>query len=217
MTDGIVAHAQAWDGEAAARGYFGAGPRRLACGSLDAVHAAVARGDCAYGVLPLECSSEGMVNRSHDLLYAGGVRVVGEWLHPSGCASSRSDGGACLRHAIIAPPSHPTHAQDDRLMVAVVLPRHTGSLLDLLAPLALRQLSVEHWCSRPARVEGWHYRFHFTLAADSGLEAVELALQEAAARCHELRVLGRFRGARRSHAPPAPQHREPPDPHSPCR
>ena len=35
-------------------------------------------GDCAFGLLPLECSEAGPVNRSHDLLYAGAVQVVGE-------------------------------------------------------------------------------------------------------------------------------------------
>ncbi|HLO95376.1 MAG TPA: chorismate mutase, partial [Burkholderiaceae bacterium] len=86
--------------------------------------------------------------------------------------------------------------RDDRLMLAALLPPGPGSLLDLLQPLARRQLSVEHWCARPARVGGWHYRFHFTLQGDPDRGDVRQALQEAAARCRELKILGRFRAAR---------------------
>lgn len=185
-----LAHAPCWDGRAAVARHFGGAAQGRVCASLDAVHAAVARGDCGLGLLPLESSTEGMVNRSHDLLFAGGVKVVGELLHESTAATCQP---SCIRYGIIASPDHATDPQDDRLMMAVVLPRRTGSLLDMLAPFASRALSVEHWCSRPARTDGWHYRFHFTLRASAECQAVRQALQEVAEHCSDLRLLGRFR------------------------
>jgi prephenate dehydratase len=43
-----------------------------------AVAEAVARGDAAYGVLPIESSLSGAVAETHDLLYEGTVSIVGE-------------------------------------------------------------------------------------------------------------------------------------------
>lgn len=196
MTELRVAHVSAWEGEAAAIRHFGADAARLHRPSLDAVHDAVVQGDAAYGLLPLESSTEGMVNRSHDLLFKGEVQVVGELLQPLASPAAPAGPPPCMRHAVVARPGHPGDVRDDRLMLAALLPPGPGSLLDLLQPLARRQLSVEHWCSRPARVGGWHYRFHFTLQGAPDQEHVRQALQEAASRCRELKVLGRFRAAR---------------------
>ena len=192
-----LALAPGWDGDGAADRHFGRRLPRQSCSSLDAVHAAVASGDCAYGLLPLECSREGMVNRSHDLLFAGGVKVVAELMHAAGGDAQEAPERVCRRYGLVARPEHPADARDNRLMMAVVLPRHAGSLLELLAPLACRQWSVEHWCARPARVEGWHYRFHFTLCAPVESREVQGALQEAATRCADLKLLGRFRSGAR--------------------
>ncbi|MBB2487845.1 hypothetical protein H5407_21625 [Mitsuaria sp. WAJ17] len=187
-----IAHAESWEGGSVLSRHLGTQAQRQVCGSLDAVHAAVAQGDCAMGLLPLESSQEGMVNRSHDLLFAGGVKVVGELMHET------TDGASTptfVRYGLIAPTHHPSDGRDDRVMVAVVLPQRTGSLLDLLMPLAHRDIGIGHWCSRPARVEGWHYRFHFTLCALADSEDVQQALRDAASHCSELRLLGRFRAA----------------------
>jgi len=89
-----IAHPEAWESSAALDRHFGAPENRRALGSLDAVHAAVAQGDCDLGLLPLESSQEGMVNRSHDLLFAGGVKVVGELLHETGGGPASP---ACVR------------------------------------------------------------------------------------------------------------------------
>ena len=183
--------------EAAAIRYFGSGSQRCAYASLDAVHAAVAGGACAYGVLPLESSVDGPINRSHDLLFAGAVKVVGQVLQPCPADSRTGLNDACVRYGVIAGPAHPPHVDDDHLMVAVSLPQRPGSLLELLSPLARRRLSVEHWCTRPARVEGWHYRFHFTISAPPDSEDVRQALQDAAAFASELKVLGRYRSKSR--------------------
>lgn len=195
MPAGCIAHAQDWDGGGAVARRFGAAAPRLLCGSLDAVHAAVAQGQCQLGLLPLESSLDGMVNRSHDLLFAGAVQVVGELLHaPDDIAAART----VIRFGLIAAPGHPSGECDDRLMVAALLPQRAGSLLDMLEPFARRALPIAHWCSRPARVDGWHYRFHFTLCARVDGEDVRQSLRDASERSSELRLLGRFQGSSRA-------------------
>ncbi len=201
MADAGIAYPgpQGSAGELAAARYFGPEPPRLPFASLDAIHAAVAEGACRYGVMPLECSRDGPVNRSLDLLYSGAVSMVGEVLVPGTPTPPTPLGGtSCIRYGVIAGKGHPPGEDDDRLMIAVSLAQRTGSMLELLSPLARRRLSVEHWCSRPARVAGWHYRFHFTIAAPPDREDVRLALQDAAALACELRVLGRYRSAVRA-------------------
>lgn len=168
---------------------FGAGTVLRRLGSLDAVHAAVAAGDCALGLLPLECSEAGPVNRSHDLLYAGAVQVVGEQVLTTAPGARRIRGG------IIAPWDRPPLGRPDRLMLAALLPQRTGTLVDFLAPFARRGLSIAHWCARPARIDGWHYRFHFTVTASPVCPVAQEAVSEASAAALELRLLGCLQGA----------------------
>lgn len=168
---------------------FGAAKALRRLSSLDAVHAAVAAGDCALGLLPLECSEAGPVNRSHDLLYAGAVQVIGEQVLATTVSGRR------VRIGIIAPKGGPPLGCPDRLMLAALLPQRTGTLVDLLAPFASRGLSITHWCSRPARVDGWHYRFHFTVEASPACPVAQSAVDEASTAALELRLLGCLQGA----------------------
>lgn len=167
---------------------LGAGTALRRLGSLDAVHAAVVAGDCAFGLLPLECSEAGPVNRSHDLLYAGAVQVVGERV------LAAAPGNRRIRCGVIAAWDCPPLGCPDRLMLAALLPQRTGTLVDFLAPFAARGLSIAHWCARPARVDGWHYRFHFTVEAPPTCPRAQEAVSEASAAALELRLLGCLQG-----------------------
>ena len=168
---------------------FGAGTVLRRLGSLDAVHAAVVAGDCAFGLLPLECSEAGPVNRSHDLLYAGEVQVVGERM------LATASGGRRVRAGIIASWERPPLGRPDRLMLAALLPQRAGTLVDFLAPFAVRGLSISHWCARPARVDAWHYRFHFTVEAPPACPSAQDAVSEASASALEIRLLGCLQGS----------------------
>lgn len=64
--------------EAAAIKQFGHSVRRLAVADIDAVFAAVERGEAHYGVVPVENSHEGAVGRTLDCLLATPLMVCGE-------------------------------------------------------------------------------------------------------------------------------------------
>jgi chorismate mutase/prephenate dehydratase len=64
--------------ESAARKHFGGAPTLLPCAMIDEVFRAVESGNAAYGVVPVENSSEGAVGRSLDLLLDSPLMICGE-------------------------------------------------------------------------------------------------------------------------------------------
>lgn len=64
--------------EEAAGKHFGGSPALLPMQTIDEVFHAVEAGAVQYGVVPVENSTEGAVNRSLDLLLSGNVSVCGE-------------------------------------------------------------------------------------------------------------------------------------------
>ena len=70
--------------------HFGGGVTGEPCASFDEVFRAVEAGECGYGVVPVENSTEGTVARTLDLLLATSLKVCGEVLLPvHQCAMSR--------------------------------------------------------------------------------------------------------------------------------
>ena len=60
--------------------HFGHGVEPVACSSIDEVFRAAEAGSADFGVVPVENSTEGAVNRSLDLLLQTSLRIVGETL-----------------------------------------------------------------------------------------------------------------------------------------
>ncbi len=66
----------------AAASFFGEDSSFLACDTFGGVLAAVAGGDAAYAVLPIENSSAGAVAETYDLLLKSSLHIVGEQVLP---------------------------------------------------------------------------------------------------------------------------------------
>ena len=64
--------------EQAALTFFGQGIERVPCASIDEVFRTTSAGGAAYGVVPIENSTEGVVSRSLDLLLHTPLHIVGE-------------------------------------------------------------------------------------------------------------------------------------------
>lgn len=62
----------------AALEFFGADAELLDCVSIDDVFAAVEKGEVAYGIVPVENSTEGAINNTQDCLIDSTARIVGE-------------------------------------------------------------------------------------------------------------------------------------------
>jgi chorismate mutase/prephenate dehydratase len=62
--------------------HFGGAVTGLACGSIDETFHSVESGTAAYGVVPVENSTEGAVGRTHDLLFQKPVAICGEVMLP---------------------------------------------------------------------------------------------------------------------------------------
>ncbi|MCS6845354.1 MAG: prephenate dehydratase [Caldilineales bacterium] len=77
--------------EQAARQHFGDAIVTLPCRSFEAIFAALEAGEADYGMLPVENSVAGSINRAYDLLLEHDLRVWGEVL-------------LRVRHNLLAPP-----------------------------------------------------------------------------------------------------------------
>ena len=76
--------------------HFGAAVTGLPCSSIDETFHSVESGAAAYGVVPIENSTEGAVGRTNDLLFKNAVSICGEVMLPvHQClmnSSGRADG-----------------------------------------------------------------------------------------------------------------------------
>ena len=62
----------------AALEFFGSEAQLLNCASIDDVFAAVEKKDVAYGIVPVENSTEGAINNTQDCLIDSSTKIVGE-------------------------------------------------------------------------------------------------------------------------------------------
>ncbi len=65
--------------EAAAFAYFGPQTITVPCARFEDVFAAVERGECSHGLLPIENSLAGSIHRNYDLLLRHPLHIVGEY------------------------------------------------------------------------------------------------------------------------------------------
>jgi len=71
--------------------HFGVAHESLPCETIDAVFTAVMDGRAGYGVVPIENSTEGTINRALDLVFEKGLQISGEVVLPvSHCLMSQS-------------------------------------------------------------------------------------------------------------------------------
>ncbi len=84
--------------EAAARKHFGHGVTTAPLGTIDAVFREVAAGASDYGVVPVENSTEGVVNHTLDTFVSSSLRICGEVMLPiHHCLLSKAAGTSEIR------------------------------------------------------------------------------------------------------------------------
>ena len=85
---------------------FGKASQGIPCRSFDEIFLTVERGDAAYGVVPVENSTEGAVNRTLDLLLQTPLKVCGEIVYTvHQCLISVQDNLALIKRVYSHPQS----------------------------------------------------------------------------------------------------------------
>lgn len=98
------------------------------------------------------------------------------------------------RFVVIGGESAPQSGHDCTSLVASVS-NTAGALLTLLTPFAANALSILHLEVRPARQQGWTYRFYLDVAGHQRDGAMRKAITQASAIADELVVLGSYQRA----------------------
>lgn len=87
--------------EEAAVKHFGGNAQFHPCASIDEVFRQVESGQTAYGVVPIENSTEGSIARTHDLLFATPLKLCSEVLLPvHHCLMSKSGKAAGIKKIV---------------------------------------------------------------------------------------------------------------------
>lgn len=80
----------------------------------------------------------------------------------------------------------------DKTSLVLSVHNRPGALLEILAPLAERNISLTKLESRPARNGAWEYVFYLDLAGHRDSPHIQAALADLESRCAFLKVLGAY-------------------------
>jgi len=92
-------------------------------------------------------------------------------------------------------------ADADKISLVMMLPHKSGSLHNALEPFARRGIELFKIESYPIEGKPWEYRFYLDLGYAEDSSQMESALDELRGKATEVRVLGRYKSARRSLCP----------------
>lgn len=85
-----------------------------------------------------------------------------------------------------------TEGSRDKTSMLFTLPDKPGSLVSVLSVIARSGINMKKLESRPLRGEKWKYVFFVDLECDLGLTEYARALDDVAASCHTMRILGSY-------------------------
>ena len=145
--------------------HFGHAVRTVDLSSIDRVFRKVASGDCDYGVVPVENSTEGMVNHTLDMLAVSNLLICGEVTLPVHHHLLRKPGERNAAKRIYA---HPQSFAQCRNWIDETLPELTRQAVSSNGEAA-RRASVESDCAAIASA---------TAAAIYGLDIRERNIED---------------------------------------
>ena len=80
----------------------------------------------------------------------------------------------------------------DKTSIVLSTENRPGALLDILTPLAQRDIGMSKLESRPARNRAWEYVFYLDLDGHRDSPQIQDALRELEGKCAFLKVLGAY-------------------------
>ena len=170
--------------ERAARAHFGSSVTLQAQASAAQTLDAVAGGDAAFAVLPLETPNEGAVTESFRALSVRDVSLCGEVV-------VNDEGGTEARFGIIG-TELPSRTQADRTVIAMAPGDTPGALYGALKPFAERDINLTRLESRSSSGTDWHHVFFLELDGHITDRAVLTAVEELRRIAQYAKVLGSY-------------------------
>lgn len=169
--------------EAAAFKHFGHAIESLPLDSIEAVFRAVEAGDSAYGVVPVEESSEGVVHHTLDMFIDSSLSICGE--------VELGVRGNTTRFLVIGDQLvGPTGA--DKTSVLVTVKDRPGALYDLLSSFKRRNINVTRIESRPSRSRRWKDVFYVDLEGHAEEPDVSKSIEDIKAYAALVKILGSY-------------------------
>ena len=133
-------------GEVAAVAHFGSSARTVACRSLEEMFVAVEKKEIAFGMLPVENSLTGGLNKAFDLLLQHDLKIFGET-----CLRHEDDPTDFTRYVIVSMrDAAPPMARPKTSLAFAVIDR-PGALAAALGEFGRRGINILKIESRPRR------------------------------------------------------------------
>jgi len=160
-------------------------PMELSFESYEAVFAAIEKGLCRYGVLPLENSAAGSVNAVYDLMMRHDFRIV-----RSVRLQAASEGGF-TRYICIARELE-IYPGADRTSLSMILPHRPGSLYQVLSRFYALGINLNKLESRPLPERNFEFMFYFDLESSVYAPRFHQLMGELEDVCEEFHYLGSY-------------------------
>lgn len=161
-------------------------PMEFTFESYEAVFAAIEKGLCRYGVLPLENSTAGSVNAVYDLMMRHDFRIV----RSVRLQAAASEGGF-TRYICIARELE-IYPGADRTSLSMILPHRPGSLYQVLSRFYALGINLNKLESRPLPERNFEFMFYFDLESSVYAPRFHQLMGELEDVCEEFHYLGSY-------------------------
>jgi len=190
--------------QAAAFKYFGHSTQTSPFTAIDDVFRAVESGECQLGVVPIENSIEGTINRTLDRITDSPLGICGEEIAaiaslnageiynlPALEKNIEDDLSNTTRFIVIG-SQQAQRSDNDVTTLIVSAPHKPGGLRKMLEPFDEAGISMTRIESRPAREELWSYLFFIDVAGHKDDAVLAHALQQLSDETRYMRILGSY-------------------------
>ena len=151
--------------------------------TYEAVFAAIEKGLCQYGVLPLENSSAGSVNAVYDLMMRHDFRIIRSVRVPEEGGFTRY---ICIARDLAIYPGA------DRTSLMMILPHRPGSLYKVLSRFYALGINLIKLESRPLPERNFEFMFYFDLESPVYAPRFRQLMGELGELCEEYHYLGSY-------------------------
>jgi chorismate mutase-like protein len=173
----------------AARARFGSSVGYSFFQEVADLFAAVGRGECDCGVVPIENSEHGAVNQTLDALAASDLQICAEISSSPDGTPGESEKSS--RYFVMARTSTAISGKD-RTTLLLRVENKPGALIDALEPFRDAELNLSHFASRPASKGSEDVFFFVEVDGHARDEGFGEVLRDLSRRCRAVKLLGSF-------------------------
>jgi chorismate mutase-like protein len=147
-----------------------------------------------YGVVPIENSTEGVINHTLDMLINSSVKICAEInmrIHQR-LLSKIEDNPCNTTRFLVIGKQEPAATGGDKTSICYAVKDRVGVLYDSLVPFKKNKITLTMIESRPSKKRNWEYFFFVDIKGHIKDKALSEAVGELGEMCQFVKVLGSY-------------------------